>query len=687
MKKHKKYSIALCAYYKKEASEIIKNSGISDVDIITFAPKCDRGRFDWKELETLFKKTGTGSHVHIIGSCCISGIEVPDSLKSRYSLHEIKNCLHLLLNNNLVDSYVAKGSYIMSPGWLVQWRSIMKMWGFSESGLNCFFHDTVNRLTLLDTGVYPDITKYLDDFSQHVKLPVQTIPAGLDYMELFLKNILSSNHRDGTKENPGREFEFSRKVHADYAMSVDLFFDLTEKKSEPELVSSIYEFFHMLFAPARSLYISHRDGTEKIERSSGMDEGMSLEYFGLAFHENFKITGHGDGLYVKIINNGEILGMIFLEELKFPDYMNHYLNLVLQIAPVCALSIRNMRKTDEILQARHSLAESEKKFRTLATLSPAGIFLTDAAGKFLYVNPGWEKITGLSLEEMQAPDWISLIDPDDREKFRDSFISHLTDGKEWSMNFRMINKDGIRKWVLGLTTSLLSDDKNFDGYVGILFDITEIKKNEIKLKEALTEKEFLMKEIHHRVKNNLQLVSSMLSLQEIISEKGEIKAFTEAKNRIRSIASVHELLYKSDSLGKIDLMGYLSNIIENLEVSLGIGFKVSIKFETPEISLGIRQAVPLGIIINELVTNSMKYAFPAGFADPGISLVFRQMDEIIEISISDNGIGLPEGFNIEKSETLGLRLVHMLLKQLKGNIRINRGNGTQFIIDFMKKLQ
>jgi len=230
----------------------------------------------------------------------------------------------------------------------------------------------------------------------------------------------------------------------------------------------------------------------------------------------------------------------------------------------------------------------------------------------------------------------------------------------------------------------ISERKTPDGStVGFRVDITDIKRSEKIAQDALKEKEILLKEIHHRVKNNMQVISSLLSLQSSKTESREIiDAFQEAQNRVQAMSFVHEILYQSDTLREIELQSYLNKLAGYLSRSFetpGRGVAISIHAET--VYLGIDQAMPFGLIINELISNSLKYAFPSGAGGEIRIEVRKEGSTEIVASVSDNGIGLGSDFDPANAHTLGLRLVTELAEeQLEGTWRVQRDGGTKWII-------
>ncbi len=215
-------------------------------------------------------------------------------------------------------------------------------------------------------------------------------------------------------------------------------------------------------------------------------------------------------------------------------------------------------------------------------------------------------------------------------------------------------------------------------------EITERKRGEAKVKASLMEKEVLLKEIHHRVKNNLQVICSLLNIQSsYIQDSDTRELFDESQDRVRTMALIHENLYKSKDLTRIDFSEYIRNLSAQLFRSHSISSgNVKLDFGLCPVVLDIETALPCGLILNELITNSLKYAFPDG-ADGKIEIKFQKAaDNGYALVVGDNGRGFPEGVDFMKSPSLGLKLVNTLVKQLKGTIVMNATAGTEFKIEF-----
>lgn len=228
-----------------------------------------------------------------------------------------------------------------------------------------------------------------------------------------------------------------------------------------------------------------------------------------------------------------------------------------------------------------------------------------------------------------------------------------------------------------------------EGYANLYgSDITERKKAEEEITASLKEKEVLLQEVHHRVKNNMQVIISLLRLQ---GRKTDDKRYTqmlqESQGRIRTMALVHEKLYQSKSLAKINSHEYIKSLANEVYRSYGVNIsKIRLKVAIEDVTLNIEDAIPCGLIINELLSNSMKYAFPHDReGEISISLCSKNKDKM-ELTVSDNGVGLPEGLDYRDTKTMGLELVRTLVEhQLEGKIELDRSEGARYHIVFKKQ--
>ncbi len=219
----------------------------------------------------------------------------------------------------------------------------------------------------------------------------------------------------------------------------------------------------------------------------------------------------------------------------------------------------------------------------------------------------------------------------------------------------------------------------------IAIDITESKQFEIELTNSIREKEVLLQEIHHRVKNNMQIISSLLNIQtRYVDDAEAVNVLKESQNRVKSMAMIHEKLYNSQSFNKIYFVDYIESLVWDLFYSYSIK-KGTIKpvLDIDDVKLNIETSVPCGLIITELVSNCLKYAFPDG-RQGELKVSLKIKDDYYELKISDNGIGFPENIDFKNTESLGLQLVNSLTDQIDGEIELDSTNGTEFKIRFQE---
>jgi PAS domain S-box-containing protein len=331
-----------------------------------------------------------------------------------------------------------------------------------------------------------------------------------------------------------------------------------------------------------------------------------------------------------------------------------------------------------------TITDSELSYRNLFNTIEDAIYIQDEAAVFVDVNNGAIKMYGYSREEFlgQTPEFLSAPGKNDLIKLKEQ-LAEAYKGIPQQFEFWGKKKDG---------TIFLKDVKVYNGFyfgknvlIAHAQDITKRKIEEEKIQTALAEKNILLREVHHRVKNNLQAMIYLIEMQiEKLDDKKVQIFLREIQEQARTMALVYEQLYQSDYLAKVDMDGYLNNLISNVIQAFGFDKDVSYQVTANNVSLDVEIAMPCGLIINELLTNSLKYAFPAEFEDtPVLNVQISHKDKFITISVSDNGIGLPNNFDWENTDSLGLKLVNFWVKyQLAGKIQLVNEQGTKFLISF-----
>ncbi|MDJ0727836.1 MAG: histidine kinase dimerization/phosphoacceptor domain -containing protein [Prochloraceae cyanobacterium] len=340
------------------------------------------------------------------------------------------------------------------------------------------------------------------------------------------------------------------------------------------------------------------------------------------------------------------------------------------------------RVEQEIKQAKNFL-------QTIIDYLPITIFVKDATperfGQLLLINKTGERLFGLNAEEMIGKTSYDLFRREqaqfDESKDRNTFVTGIME----DIPEEPIDSHTLGKRILHTFKVPLYDKEQQPQYLlCISEDITERKQAEIQIEESLREKEILLQEIHHRVKNNLFVVSSLLELQsDRLADSKVVRAFEDSQNRIYSMALIHEQLYRSIDLAHVDFSKYLKALVSHLSESYNLDSKlITCEFNLEPIALNIESAHPCGLIVNELVTNAFKHAF-IDRQEGRIYLNLHKNDrDRIVLIIQDNGRGLPSGIDFQNTESLGMQLVCTLTKQLEGTIKMENSHGTSFELVF-----
>ncbi len=338
--------------------------------------------------------------------------------------------------------------------------------------------------------------------------------------------------------------------------------------------------------------------------------------------------------------------------------------------------------------AKRDSEQAERKLRLLAfTLNCAkdAFILTDLENRILYVNEAFVGTYGYTEEEVLGRDIRFLRSSGEQFDLSQQIRTGLQSGG-WAAELMNGRKNG-ETFPVELWTSMVRNDAGEPvALVRVAREITERKRAEAQTIASLREKEVLLKEVHHRVKNNLQVITSLLNLQaDRIPDERVRVVLRENQARIKSMALVHEELYQSEDLAWVSFTDYLRRLTQGLmQMYSNPGTAISMRFAMDDLRLGIDAAIPCGLMVNELVTNALKHAF-IGRSHGVINIGFSQNENAFIISVADDGVGLPEGIDVDTTETLGLHLVSTLAEQLGATLSVTRKDGTAFVVSFEER--
>lgn len=340
--------------------------------------------------------------------------------------------------------------------------------------------------------------------------------------------------------------------------------------------------------------------------------------------------------------------------------------------------------------------ESEERFRLFVeNVTDYALVQVDPDYDISGWNTGVERSFGYTEEEIVGRPMSVLFTPEDvarrdpEKDFEEALAKGRSELERW-----LVRKDGTRFWARWVTTPMYDEAGQLRGYAKVLHDETQRKSAQDQLRAAVEEKNALVQEVHHRVKNNLQVISSLLSLQAERLESSQMLAVLEdTQSRVAAIAAIHEQLYASKDLSSIEFGPYLRTLVRGL-----FGFhsvnkeRIALAVDAAEVVLNVDQAIPLGLIVNELVINALKHAFPQdGSGRIAVSLTYTPAsapgqdpvhEDMVRLRVEDDGVGLGPDIDISQVQSMGFTLVNLLVQQLRGTLEIGRGSGLAVSVSF-----
>ena len=482
-------------------------------------------------------------------------------------------------------------------------------------------------------------------------------------------------------------FKFKGKTVA-LAISRDI---SDRKKVEEDLIQSEKRY--------RTLYSSMNEGVaihrviydkydtpvdyEIVDINNAYEEILGIERKDVLGKKASDVYGNGKAPYLEIYYETAKTGKSNHFETYFEPMDKHFSISVFSPAKGTFATIfediTSRKRTEEALR------ESEEIYRTLFESEPNYTILLSLDGVILDINTAALNIIGISKHEIVGKNFeeITIFPKEDMEINSEMFSSLLKqEAKSQHYESRIYDKNGNIRTLETVLTTIIKDNKP-SHFLVISIDVTERKLSEDKIKFSLKEKDILLKEIHHRVKNNMQIISSLLNLQtNYIDDEVALNVLRESQNRVKTMGMIHEKLYQSNDFINIKFDDYILRLVTDLFYSYNIQEDhIKPVIEVEDVRLNIETGVPCGLIISELVSNSLKYAFPKGKTG-NLNVSLKRCSNKYELTISDNGIGFPEDLDFKNTDSLGLQLVNNLVDQIDGEITLDTSQGTKFKIIF-----
>lgn len=335
----------------------------------------------------------------------------------------------------------------------------------------------------------------------------------------------------------------------------------------------------------------------------------------------------------------------------------------------------------QVARRTQELRESEQRFRNLLENVELVALTVDRDGRITFANDYLARLSGWSSDELLDMELLDILIPPEgmtRQAFREAI---RTGTVPVHFEGELLVRSGERKIIAWNNTVTHDADGVVAGSASLGEDITERKRAEEELSASLKEKELLVREVYHRVKNNLQTISSLLSLQsESIPDPAVREMFVENQHRIRSMSMIHERLYRSRTLARIDIREYLQGLASSLFRTYAVNRQITLHVDVRDVSLSADASIVCGLIVNEMMSNALKHAFPDGRTGTITLTMFPNSGATYELTFADDGVGLPAGFDPHATRTLGMNLITSLTEQLRADLEITADRGTRFVI-------
>ena len=333
-----------------------------------------------------------------------------------------------------------------------------------------------------------------------------------------------------------------------------------------------------------------------------------------------------------------------------------------------------------------ALRESEARFRMMVDTAPVLVWMAGPDAHITFINKRWLEFTGRSMQEEIGDTWFTGIHVDDLDRCRKSYLDAVTSEQPFVLEYRLRRRDGEYRWILDTGVPLFDEEGRFGGYIGTCMDLTERKEAEDQLRLMLKEKECLLREVHHRVKNNLQVISSLLNFQSASLKDPVVnQLFRECQVRITSIALLHETLHRSHDLSRVKMGEYIRTLTAHLFRSYGVNpTRITLDLNVDDVEFDIDTGLTCGLIIDELVSNCLKHAFgEEGDGTVHIDLL-DHVDGTFTLCVRDDGVGISKDGVRNNPDSLGLELVTLLAETLDGGTELRGGAGTEWRIRFQQ---
>lgn len=413
-------AFVLCEHYQKEACQALAAEKLDNAVAACFPARCGRPPLTAQELSALIDPLGDIEQVEVFGASCLTGFPALASNRYEVHVHKLEQCFHLIADTALIQRLLEKGAYLTMPGWLAGWPANVERLGLNRKTAREMFAETTTGIVLLDTGVDEQSAAHLQAFAKYTGRPFEIVYTGLSVLRLLLARTCFNWQMKVLEKKTAAEIQDIRKQKATYAMAMDLLANLARIVNEAEAIEAMLDVYTFLFAPQKIHYLSYEEGLpDKLRiRPGGVlpdAEKESIKNKLAAFPEDRGYTESGRGFILRIVRRGEIRGVIAVEDVAFPEYLDQYFNLALSIVDLCELPIENARKYEQLVRTEEMLKKANEGLYQLSTTDA----LTGIANRRAYdeyVELEWKKML-----RNNAPLALIVCDIDFFKKYNDRY--------------------------------------------------------------------------------------------------------------------------------------------------------------------------------------------------------------------------------------------------------------------------
>ncbi len=418
MNSKKTLKIITCDNYKREFEQILLSEDFKDVELVSAGLRCGRPGPHWQSVSAILPHDTPLSDVRLLGCACLSAHDTVPKALSALRCRPNAHGAYLFAPKDFLDTLVSEGSYLVTPGWLTNWRQRIHQWGFDETLAREYFSESAVKIVLLDTGIDAGSNEHLIQFAEFVQRPHESFSVGVEMLRLSIWNLVLEWRLERLDDNAAALVAAADRKKTDYAMSVEILGELARTHTESDTIAKIMELFSALFAPEEIAFIAARDtdaGSSSEAGEAAADAENELHDF-RAGTDPYKIVAAHHGFLLRLSYDQETLGVLILRRISFPEFGQHYINLSLALSTVCGLALKNSRVHDELLRTNEALTAALDDVQTLSGLVPICSYC-----KKIRDDSGYWNILEAYLQERTSAQFSHGVCPDCKNDLMNSF--------------------------------------------------------------------------------------------------------------------------------------------------------------------------------------------------------------------------------------------------------------------------